>query len=413
MEPKRDSPVFRAATTYEVQVQALNGETPSQWSASTTAMTNEVDPSLVNTAPVAANDSVATATGEAVTINVLANDRDAEGNTLTVAAVTRPNSGTAEPNSDNTRVLYTPTSSFTGTARFTYTVSDGTATSTATVIVAVGTPSVSTGICGRTTAVRNEILNVLQNAVTPGYDGTCSGVTPEWLAKVTYLEFHVDEGRITSLRRGDFAGLTGMRRLSFYDQPVTSLPTGLFDGLSRLQSINLERGRLSSLSRGVFDQLRGLTELVLYDNRLSSLGTGVFDGLTAVQTIDLRNNRLQTVRLDEFEKLPRLNRLMTQLNPGTRYGVQVSSTSVTVERDGSASYRVRLTRLGTNQGSTVRPTLPSDSAGVNVSPNRLTFNRSNWFRSQEVTVVAAGDATLGNVQIEHRRQASSVQMRQR
>ncbi len=365
-------------------------------------------PTTVNTAPVAANDNVATGAGEAVTIDVLSNDRDAEDDALTVAAVTPPTSGTAAPNADNTRVVYTPSSGFTGTARFTYTVSDGEATATATVIVTVGVASVGTGICGRTAAVRNEILRVLTLAVSPGYTGTCSGVTADWLARATYLEFQDDDGPVTSLRRGDFAGLTGVRRLSFFDQPLTSLPAGVFDGLTSLRSLNLERGQLASLSPGVFDPLRGLTELVLSDNRLSSLGSGVFDGLTSLEWLDLRNNRLQSVPLAELEKLPALTRLLTQGNPGTRYRVEVSPPSVTVEQGGTTSYRVRLMRPGvwvvgtTSLGSTVRPTPPSESAGVRVTPERLTFVPANWFRSREVTVVAAGDATLGPVRIEHR-----------
>ena len=210
------------------------------------------------------------------------------------------------------------------------------------------------------------------------------------------------------MRRGDFAGLTGVRRLSFFDQPLTSLPAGVFDGLTSLRSLNLERGQLASLSPGVFDPLRGLTELVLSNNRLSSLGSGVFDGLTALEWLDLRHNQLQSVPLAELEKLPALTRLLTQNNPGTRYRVEVSPPAVTVEQGGTTSYRVRLMRPGvwvvgtTSQGSTVRPTPPSESAGVTVTPERLTFVPANWFRSREVTVVAAGDATLGPVRIAHR-----------
>ena len=359
-------------------------------------------PTPVNTAPVAANDNVATGAGEAVTIEVLSNDRDAEDDTLTVASVTSPTSGTAAPTADHTRVVYTPRSGFTGTVRFTYTVSDGDATATATVIVTVGVARVGTDICGRTAAVRTEILRVLTLAVSPGYDGTCAGVTADWLARATYLEFQVADGRVTRLRRGDFAGLTGVRRLSFVEQPLTSLPAGVFDGLTSLRSLTLERGQLASLAPGVFDPLRGLTELVLSDNRLRALGSGVFDGLTALEWLDLRNNRLERVPLAELEKLPALTRLLTQGNPGTRYRVEVSPPAVTVEQGGTTSYRVRLMRPGITQGSTVRPTPASASAGVRVAPERLTFAPANWFRSREVTVTAAGDATLGPVRIAHR-----------
>lgn len=77
----------------------------------------------VNSAPVAANDSASTAYETAVTINVLANDQDADGNTLTVTSTSGVN-GTATINSNGT-ITFVPASGFSGTEVFTYYVSDG------------------------------------------------------------------------------------------------------------------------------------------------------------------------------------------------------------------------------------------------------------------------------------------------
>ncbi|HVG09821.1 MAG TPA: Ig-like domain-containing protein, partial [Thermoanaerobaculia bacterium] len=87
----------------------------------------------VNGAPVANPDSGATREGVPVIIAVLANDTDADGDTLTVTAVGSP--GVLLP--DNT-VRYTPGANFTGTVTFSYTVSDGqggTANGQVTVVV--------------------------------------------------------------------------------------------------------------------------------------------------------------------------------------------------------------------------------------------------------------------------------------
>jgi CSLREA domain-containing protein len=90
-----------------------------------------------NTAPDANDDSATTNEDNSVTINVLANDTDPDGDTLTVGSVTQPTNGSAALNADNT-VTYTPNRDFSGVDTFTYTISDGNGeTATATVTVTV------------------------------------------------------------------------------------------------------------------------------------------------------------------------------------------------------------------------------------------------------------------------------------
>jgi 3-phytase len=91
-----------------------------------------------NIPPVAVDDTISTAQDTAVTIEILANDSDPNGDTLTVASVTQPHNGSVAINADNT-VTYTPNPDFTGQDSFTYTVSDGRGgQSTATVAATVG-----------------------------------------------------------------------------------------------------------------------------------------------------------------------------------------------------------------------------------------------------------------------------------
>src|SRR6185503_10325872 len=79
-----------------------------------------------NSPPVAAYDGAITIRDTAVAIPVLANDTDADGQSLTVANLTQPATGTGSVvlNGDGT-VTYTPASGFVGTATFTYQASDG------------------------------------------------------------------------------------------------------------------------------------------------------------------------------------------------------------------------------------------------------------------------------------------------
>jgi len=77
----------------------------------------------VNDDPVAARDVASTELESAVTIDVLANDRDPDGDPLSVVAVSAAGNGTAELAGG--AVLYTPGAEFQGVDSFLYTVSDG------------------------------------------------------------------------------------------------------------------------------------------------------------------------------------------------------------------------------------------------------------------------------------------------
>src|SRR6185295_16269833 len=91
----------------------------------------------VNDAPVTNADSATVAEDGTVAVNVLANDTDAAGDTLTVASVTQGTHGTVSINPDKT-VKYTPAANYNGSDSFTYTISDGNGGSaTATVTVTV------------------------------------------------------------------------------------------------------------------------------------------------------------------------------------------------------------------------------------------------------------------------------------
>ena len=91
--------------------------------------------SSVNDAPDAADDTVM-AMVQPVVIDVLANDFDFEGDPLSVSSVIPGANGAVEINPDNA-ITYTPNVGFIGTDTFTYTISDGELTDTATVTVNV------------------------------------------------------------------------------------------------------------------------------------------------------------------------------------------------------------------------------------------------------------------------------------
>ena len=80
----------------------------------------------INDGPVAAYDSATTAYNTPIAVNALANDTDADGDALSVWAITgAPSNGSVVINPDNT-ITYTPNTGFSGTDRFYYTATDGT-----------------------------------------------------------------------------------------------------------------------------------------------------------------------------------------------------------------------------------------------------------------------------------------------
>ncbi len=116
------------------------------------AVTITVQPEPPNQAPVANNDSASTNHNAAITISVTSNDTDADGtiDTGSVVVVTASANGSTTVNS-NGSITFTPTTGYSGTTTFTYTVADddGTVSNVATVTVtvraAVVTPPPSSG----------------------------------------------------------------------------------------------------------------------------------------------------------------------------------------------------------------------------------------------------------------------------
>src|SRR6185369_13990503 len=101
--------------------------------------------SSVNDAPVAVADSGFSVTNDSsLTIapaTLLANDSDPDGDTLTLTAVSGATGGTVSLTGG--QVVFTPTAGFTGAGGFTYTVSDGDLSASASVSITVNAPAVN------------------------------------------------------------------------------------------------------------------------------------------------------------------------------------------------------------------------------------------------------------------------------
>jgi Ca2+-binding RTX toxin-like protein len=113
---------------------------------------------VLNDAPEAADDTAEGPAGQALNIDVLANDTDANEHDLSLVSVTSATNGTVEIEDDNT-ITYTPTSGWSGEDTFTYTATDGfgeETTATVTVTIEATTQGTSgDDVLGGTTAAEN------------------------------------------------------------------------------------------------------------------------------------------------------------------------------------------------------------------------------------------------------------------
>ena len=162
----------------------------------------------------------------------------------------------------------------------------------------------TTGICGRTAAVRTGILDKI-----PGVSN-CADVTDAHLAAITGTL-----NLFTALAAGDFDGLTALEDLDLDGNSLASLPAGVFDGLTALTRLQLQHNSLTTLPAGVFDELTALEDLRLDRNSLTTLPAGVFDELTALTILDLDANSLSTLAAAVFCGLSSLQDLCLWGNP--------------------------------------------------------------------------------------------------
>ncbi|WP_273993029.1 tandem-95 repeat protein [Vibrio parahaemolyticus] len=115
----------------------------------------EVNVTPVNDAPVAKDDIATTQEDTAVTIDVLPNDSDVDGDKLSIQSASVPSDqGTVEI--VDGKLVFTPAENFNGDAEITYTVTDGALTDQATVKVTVNavndTPVVESDIADKALA---------------------------------------------------------------------------------------------------------------------------------------------------------------------------------------------------------------------------------------------------------------------
>ena len=154
----------------------------------------------------------------------------------------------------------------------------------------------------------------------------CEDVTGEHLAGITtFYPYTLYYKGITTLPPGVFAGLSSVRTLNVSYNSLGTLPSGLFSDLSSVVTINLSGNRLTAVPSGAFSGLSSLLNLNLRNNQITTLPSGAFSGMSSLSTLNLNDNRLTTVPSGAFSGLSSLTQLQLQGNPLTSLPPRVFS----------------------------------------------------------------------------------------
>ncbi len=138
------SPSSAADGFYSISASA-SANTKSASASASYVVDNPV--STGNSAPLAKDDSVLLASIAPVTINVLGNDSDPDGDSLKVVAFDQGSKGKVTLNS-NGSLTYSPAKSFKSGDQFRYTISDGKLSASATVYISLQSSSSDGGSTG-------------------------------------------------------------------------------------------------------------------------------------------------------------------------------------------------------------------------------------------------------------------------
>ena len=263
----------------------------------------------------------------------------------------------------------------------------------------------SSGICGRTEAVREAILSRLSNV------SDCADVTDSQLSRI--------EGTITvagnasnTLQDGDFAGLSRLEILYVHNN-LTSIEVDALDGLSALRELHLNSNSLTSLPSDVFDDLTILEKLQLESNGLTSLPEDIFENTRLLNHLNLMSNGLTALPDGLFDGLSGLRALHLGSNPGSPFtftaeleraegGVLVKVSEgapfdmgVVLLADGATLSSSRVTVEGGSTTSTAVTVTPSGDSAVTVSVSSADFPIDNFHQYGGIQAATGASVTFG------------------
>ena len=207
----------------------------------------------------------------------------------------------------------------------------------------------------------NQRTQQVQDAIVgavPGVDNA-DDVTPAHLAVITRL--YLFSAEITSLKSGDFSGLTALTSLNLQSNSISDI-SALAD-LTALTHLSMSYNSVSDIS--ALADLTALTELYLSGNSISDISA--LEGLTALTGLYLSDNSVSDV--SALEGLTKLTNLVLYDNPISDYG-PLRRLQTAIENAGnSIDIDIDLTNnppVFTDGDSTTRSVAENTEAGQNI-----------------------------------------------
>ncbi|XP_019617805.1 PREDICTED: leucine-rich repeat-containing protein let-4-like, partial [Branchiostoma belcheri] len=161
---------------------------------------------------------------------------------------------------------------------------------------------------------------------------------------------HLGDNFISSIQTGAFANLTRLQSLDLSSNQITKIQSGTFANLPELQVLSLCLNQISELQLqylclsgnqiteiqpGALANLPQLQELNLRSSQIKIIQAGTFSNLPRLQLLNLFFNRITTIHSKAFESLPQLQTLYLRKNmlsaiPPSAFGLLPSIRTVTL-----------------------------------------------------------------------------------
>jgi VCBS repeat-containing protein len=176
----------------------------------TASATVTVTVDAVDDPPVAVNDSAEVTEDGSVTISVLANDSDIEGDAFFISSIGTPEHGTAVLSTDSTSIVYTPSANYFGSDSFSYSIAETaspSATATATVQVEITSVNDAPQPVYEASINTDEDTATIQSISATDIDGDALTFSVKEDNRPAHGTLEFGEGQYTYTPDADFTGM--------------------------------------------------------------------------------------------------------------------------------------------------------------------------------------------------------------
>ncbi|CRL03512.1 CLUMA_CG016167, isoform A [Clunio marinus] len=128
------------------------------------------------------------------------------------------------------------------------------------------------------------------------------------------IQYKVKYSKVRDIIKNNFQGLTKLEVLELENNKIVGIRRGVFGGLTSLIVLNLAGNEMEYIQKEAFVGLDKLEVLDLNTNSFLKISRTVFKGLTSLETLDLSTNSIETIDEKAFEDLKKLKTLKLGFN---------------------------------------------------------------------------------------------------